>query len=145
MLTLAAMLVVLGALSSGKAMASSWGVGVGVNVGPSYGYTSYRSGGHYATRVERVVVVPERHERVWVEPVYETRYSAYGPTRVVVSAGYYRDVCVPARYEDRNVSYWVEEPVYVAPAPVYVAPAPLYYGGYYGRPYGSSFSLNFRR
>ena len=66
---------------------------------------------------------------------------------MIVSQGYYRDVCIPARYEDRSVQYWVPsyERSYVT--------VPSYGGGYYGhggygysRPsYGSSFNFSYRR
>lgn len=64
--------------------------------------------GHYVTRTETVLVRPERCERVWVEPLYDTRYDDCGrPYRVLVRDGYWREVTVPARYETRHVEVWV--------------------------------------
>jgi len=57
--------------------------------------------GCYETVTVRVLV-PARHETVWEPAVYETRYDPCGRAyRVCVREGYYRTVCIPARYEDR--------------------------------------------
>lgn len=71
--------------------------------------------GHYDT-VERRVWVPGHEDRVWVEPVYETRYDAYGRScEVLVRAGYWKTVRSPGHYETRRDEVWVPggwEPVY---------------------------------
>ena len=57
---------------------------------------------HYETREERVLVSPERCEKVWVSPVTETRYDRRGrPYTVEVRPGYWREQHIPARYETR--------------------------------------------
>jgi|SRR6185295_165987 len=90
------------ALSCGTASAASHvDVGVGIGVAPSY------SEGHYETRIERVLVSPEHYERRWVDAVVETRYIRGRPQRVEIHSGYYTDVFVPARFEERRVSVWV--------------------------------------
>jgi hypothetical protein len=67
--------------------------------------------GRYETRTERILIAPERHEKVWVPPVYETRYERhrghYHTTQVLVAPGYYKDVCIPARYDTRVAQVWV--------------------------------------
>lgn len=67
-------------------------------------------GGRYEYRNERVWV-PGFDQEVWVEPVYEWRYDSCGRRhQVLVCAGYYRTVCVPGRYETRQVKVWVPAP-----------------------------------
>lgn len=64
--------------------------------------------GHYATRTHTVLVSPERHERVWVEPVYATRYDSCGtPYRVLIREGHWKTLHIPAQYETRTERYWV--------------------------------------
>jgi hypothetical protein len=81
--------------------------------------------GHYESRTETVLVQPAHYERISVAPVYETRYDRWRrPYTVCIREGGYRDVYVPARYENRVVSawapgYWQEIPV---AAPVFAAP-----------------------
>ena len=84
--------------------------------------------GHYELRTETVLVAPECSERQWVPAVYENRcYRPGHYARVLVAAGYYQTVCIPARYETRTVQAWV---------PGYYVDAP---GCYYPR--HSSFNL----
>jgi hypothetical protein len=97
----------------------SVGVGVPVYSG-GYGY----SGGHYETRVERVLVAPERHDRHWVEPVYQTCYSRGFAETVIVRLGYWHEACLPARYEERYVQVWVPGCAVYGP--------PVVAGGFFG-------------
>jgi hypothetical protein len=71
----------------------------------------------YESREEQVLVAPERHDRVWIEPEYTTRYEKHGrhthTTKVLVRPGYWKEVCIPARYETRCTQvlipgYWTE-------------------------------------
>ena len=63
--------------------------------------------GHY-TQVAYQVFVPERLEKIWVAPVYETRYRACGTAyQVLVTAGFWKEICHPARYETRYRKQWV--------------------------------------
>jgi len=68
----------------------------------------------YETREEQVLVAPERHDRVWVDAEYVTRYDRHGcAIRVLVRPGYWKEVCIPARYETRCTQvripgYWTE-------------------------------------
>ncbi len=72
-----------------------------ITVHPGY------DGGRYEYRSERFWV-PGYDKEVWVEPVYEWRYDPCGRrTRVLVRSGYYRTVCVPGRYDTRQVKVWV--------------------------------------
>jgi len=79
--------------------------------------------GYYERRLETVLVEPEHSERQWVPPVVEMREDRRGqPYSVLVKAGYYVGVRVPARYETREVAVWV--PGYWQEVPVAVASAP---------------------
>ena len=63
--------------------------------------------GHYAT-VEREVWVPAFREKVWVEPVYTTRYDPCGrPLRVLACDGRWTVRVVPGHYERRCERVWV--------------------------------------
>ncbi|MBL8860709.1 MAG: hypothetical protein JNK02_01755 [Planctomycetes bacterium] len=63
-------------------------------------------GGRWETVVERVWV-PGRTERVWVAPVYETRYDACGrPIQVCVRAGWWSTVQHPGHWEERRTKVW---------------------------------------
>jgi hypothetical protein len=58
---------------------------------------------------EQVCVEPARTRRVWVAPRYGSRYDNCGRViRVVVEAGYWKSVTVPARYETRATRVWRE-------------------------------------
>ena len=85
--------------------------------------------GHYESRTETVLVEAAHYERVYVAPIYETRYDRWRrPYTVCVRNGYYNDVYVPARYGNRVVSVWVPgywQEVAVAAPPV-CYPAPVY-------------------
>lgn len=99
--------------------ASHWDVGLGVGFSqPVY------SDGHYETRVERVIVAPERVERQWIGAAYETRYIHGRPQTVLVRDGFYRDVIVPARVEERYVKVWVP------------CSRPVVTGGFFGLGFG---------
>jgi len=90
-------------------------------VRPVYPVGQYYISGYYETRTETVLVEPERIERVYVQPVYETRQDATGkPLVVMVADGYYRDVVIPAKYATREVRVWI--PGYWATTPVRVGP-----------------------
>lgn len=72
-----------------------------VSIHPGY------SGGRYEYRTQRTWVAGYDRQ-VWVEPVYDWHYDACGRrTQVLVRSGYYRTVCVPGRYENRQVKVWV--------------------------------------
>lgn len=127
-------------MSAQAATRVDFGFGIGGGYAPYYPapvytapvYSAPACGGHYETRVERVLVCAERCERVRTDPVYETRYYNGVPQTVCVNAGGWRDVCVPARYENRTVQVWV--PGYVS---YYAAPR------YYAAP-SFGLDLNFR-
>jgi len=54
--------------------------------------------------VLRPVFEPGHFERVWVEPVFETRYDPCGrPRQVQVCDGYWKDVFVPGRKISKRV------------------------------------------
>lgn len=112
------------AFCSRTAQASShWDVGVGLGFAqpaPAYG--------HYETRVERVLVSPEHYERRWVDAVYETRISHGYSTTFMIRSGYWTEVVVPARFEDRYVKVWVSCP----------PPAPTITSGFLGLEFGRS-------
>lgn len=72
--------------------------------------------GHYENRVRSVLVEEARIERRWVEKASEIHDG-----KVVVVDGHYEEVQVPARYEDRVYSVWVQDDVvYVAPPRVVI-------------------------
>lgn len=63
-------------------------------------------GGRWETVVERVWV-PGACERVWVEPVYATRYDPCGRAyQVCVRAGYWNTIQHPGHYEERSHRVW---------------------------------------
>lgn len=67
-----------------------------------------RYGGHWETIVERVWV-PGACDRVWIAPIYDTRYDSCGrPIQVCVRAGYWDTVQRPGYYEDRTRRVWRE-------------------------------------
>lgn len=79
--------------------------------------------GFYETRTEQVLVSPERHEKVWVEPVYRTEKHRDHVHQELVAAGYFKDVCIPAQYQ--TVQRQVFVPGYykeVVVAPTYPNP-----------------------
>lgn len=64
--------------------------------------------GHFETRCQQVFV-PGESQQVWVPPVYEWRYDACGRAyQVCVQGGYWRTVCSPGHYENREVQVWVD-------------------------------------
>jgi len=82
-------------------------------VGYGKGYGSYRrcapvrAAGHYET-IERRVWVPGEREKVWIDPVYETRYDHCGrPYSVMVCPGRWTVRVHPAHYETRCERVWV--------------------------------------
>ena len=84
--------------------------GFRVQYNRGYGHTEYCAPvrewceGYYETVCQHVVVCPETYERRFCEPVYETRFDHCGkPIQFCVREGYYQNVCIPARYEDRFV------------------------------------------
>jgi hypothetical protein len=88
------------------------GFGIFLGAAPRADYVP----GHYETRTDTVLVAPERIEKRWVAPVFETRYNADGtPYTVKVCDGYWTTVNLPARYETRVVQVWV--PGYYASSP----------------------------
>lgn len=100
--------------------ASHFDIGVGIGAAPVY-QPNVVCEGHYESRTQRVLVLPERRERQWVDAVYETRYFNGRPQTVCVAQAGWREFVVPAQYEDRIVQVWV--PGCVAYYPRYVAPS----------------------
>jgi len=82
---------------------------VGVQIGfpacsPRPAPPQYR--GHWETVVERVWV-PGSCERVWIAPVYETRYDSCGRAfQVCVRAGFWDTIQHPGHYEDHSRQVW---------------------------------------
>jgi len=76
-------------------------------VRPIYPTGQYFISGYYETKTEIVLVEPERVEKQYVPPVYETKYENGKPVVVMIVEGYYRDVVIPAKYETREVRIWV--------------------------------------
>lgn len=79
----------------------------------SSGYVSSRVwvAGRYEMVSERVFV-PGPTRQVWVDPVYAWRLGPCGMRYVCVSAGYWKTVQLPGRYENRWVrvyrpGHWV--------------------------------------
>jgi hypothetical protein len=63
--------------------------------------------GHYET-VEHQVWIPATRQRVWCEPVYETRYDSCGRAyTVLVRNGGYEWVTTPGHYEIQTARVWV--------------------------------------
>jgi len=87
--------------------ASAQRIGVSHYGGRHGGYVSSRVWvtGHYETITERVWV-PGACQRVWVEPAHAWRLGRCGFEYVCVSAGYWRTVQEPGRYENRCVQVW---------------------------------------
>ncbi len=100
---------------AGSATLTAGSQGVSLNLRSSSRRGNVRTprgydGGRYEYRTERTWV-PGYNRQVWVEPVYEWRYQPCGNRyRVLVRAGYHRTVCVPGRYENRQVKVWVPAP-----------------------------------
>jgi hypothetical protein len=96
-------------------------------VRPVYPVGNYYISGYYETRTETILVQPERIESQYIEPVYDTRYTADGrPVVVKVADGYYRNTVIPAKYVTREVrvwtpGYWSGSPLRTYP-PVVVEP-----------------------
>lgn len=62
--------------------------------------------GHYEWTTQRVWI-PERYERIWIEPLYEWRTDYSGRRyRVLVRAGYWDDICRPGYYDTRRTQVW---------------------------------------
>ncbi len=73
---------------------------------PTYGHRGYGAFQRYRTVVRRVWI-PGTVERVWIEPVYETRYDACGrPIRILVCEGTWKDIERPGHYAIRYVRVW---------------------------------------
>jgi hypothetical protein len=63
---------------------------------------------HYETIREKVWVAG-REEKVWVEPIYETRCDYHGrPIHVLVRPGHWKKICTPGHYEYCERKVWVE-------------------------------------
>ncbi len=78
--------------------------------GPGYRLTYCRprhgASDRYRT-VARRVWVPGTVERIWIDPVYETRYDACGrPVRILICEGTWKDIERPGHYEIRYVRVW---------------------------------------
>lgn len=110
---LALAVVVFGATPSSAQARDGGFVSVNLGGGGHYHHETYRAPGHYEYRVERVLVEPAHTDRVWVPPVVEHRHDRFGRHYdVVVRPGYYREICHPARYENRRVRVWVPAPIH---------------------------------
>ena len=86
---------------------------IAVSYGGSHGCAPRRvcapayAPGHYAS-VEHRVFVPAAREKVWVDAVYETRYTPCGrPYEVLVCPGRWTVRVIPAHYETRCERVWV--------------------------------------
>jgi hypothetical protein len=99
---------------------TQWEIGVGsqgvsVNLASNSRRGSVRTprgydGGRYEYRTQRTWI-PGSNRRVWVEPRYQWSYDSCGVRfRSLIRAGYYRTVCSPGRYENRQVKVWVPAP-----------------------------------
>lgn len=74
--------------------------------------------GHWETRCERVWV-PGPVRKVWVPPLYETRYDHCGrPYQVEVRCGFWDTIQEPGYWEQRETRVWVP----CEPRPRYQAP-----------------------
>jgi len=86
-------------------------------VRPVYSVGQYYISGYYETRTETILVQPERIERQYVPPIFDTRHDINGnPVVVKVAEGYYRNIVIPARYENVITKVWV--PGYWSSVPV---------------------------
>ena len=66
------------------------------------------AGGYYTYRTETVMIAPQRIERRYVPPVYETRFTPDGrPYTVKTREGYFHNIVIPAQYSTRQVRVWV--------------------------------------
>ena len=75
--------------------------------GPTRAGTGVWIPGRYE-RLPSRVLVPGRLERIWVPPVFETRYRPCGTAyRVLVTAGFWKELRHPSRYETRYTRRWV--------------------------------------
>ena len=84
-------------------------VGLGLGFGTSYG-----SSGHYEYRNETYMVSPARVEQRFIPAVYRTEVTSGGVAlQILVREGYWESYTIPAQYETRTVSVWVED--YCAP------------------------------
>jgi Ni/Co efflux regulator RcnB len=86
--------------------------------------------GHYVRREERVLVEPGHYEERRIPAVYETRYDHCGrPYRVMVCPERCERAWCPPRYETRCVKVWV--PGCWADGPVAYHPAPRRDSGFF--------------
>ena len=76
----------------------------GYNGGYSCGSQRNWVEGYYESVCTKVLVCAAHTERRWVEPTYQTGY--YGGQQRCVREGYWQDVYIPARYEDRCTRVW---------------------------------------
>lgn len=84
---------------------------------PTFGATHHGWGHHAPPRVwvaghyeyvMRRVWVPGTCTRVWIEPIFATRWDACGRAfRVCVREGYWDSVTSPGHFEDRGEPVWV--------------------------------------
>ena len=87
---------------------------IGGNVGG--GHHSHHDRGHYETQYQTVLVSPAHMERQYVPPQYQTVLDGFGrPHTVLVRAGYWTEVHVPAQYATQARQVWVQD--YHGPSP----------------------------
>lgn len=78
-------------------------VGIGIGFG-----NPHRATGHWTIVRERVWV-EGRCERVWIEPIYETRFDACGrPIQICIRQGYWHTVQHPGYWNTVERRVWVE-------------------------------------
>jgi hypothetical protein len=82
------------------------GLFLGGGVGPYY-----EGGGYYEDQVQSVLVEPGHYAKQWIPPQTETTYDINGnPVVREIRPGFYQDVWIEPRYEQRVVRVWVSAP-----------------------------------
>ena len=135
-LALAALIAAVALGTQSSASASEWGLRVGfgapyANAVPAREVCLPRPAiarqwipDYIENRTETVLAAAAHTECVWVPAAYEYRWSRPGMAVRVLRPGYWREVCVPARYETRMVSVLVpghwEEIAVTCPAEIAV-------------------------
>jgi hypothetical protein len=106
-LTLAMALAVVAAFGLTNEARAEGFLTIGGTVGGHH-RDGYMTPGHYETRYQTVMVSPAHMERQCVAPQYQTVFDRHGrPTTILVRAGYWTEVYVPAQYATQAVQVWV--------------------------------------
>ncbi len=72
-------------------------------------YVAPRPSGYYRTVTEQVMVAPQRVEKHWVPPVYNTVKDSHGCVKTVkVRDGYMAQRVIPAQYQTVTRQVWVQ-------------------------------------